>query len=214
MSRRDYKEFAAGEYHHVFNRGNNKSDIFLDGEDYDFFLTRLEEALYPGRGHGAHGHHARSRRRPLPDDAFSLIAYSLMPNHFHLLILQKTDTSISVLMLRLITAYSKYFNKKYERVGTLFQDQFKSSHIEDDAQLIYTSAYIHCNAPVAGLVRSPGDYAYDSYREYVTEGDSVQKIAQPDEIMGHFSGVRKYQEFVAERLEILKCDQIATDGDE
>ena len=210
MARRDYKQFAIGEIHHAFNRGNNKAPIFLDDSDYRFMLSRLEEALYPGRAvKGALSQ--RNQRKPLPPDSFDLIAYCLMPNHFHLLIRQKSEISISVLMLKVITSYSKYFNKKYQRVGSLFQDQYKTTHIHDNTQLLHTSAYIHNNPRVDGLVESAEEYPFSSMHEYVSRADASQIISNPNSVLEQFGGVFQYRDFVQESLEVtLRNKQAAT----
>ena len=199
MARRDYKEFAVNEIHHAFNRGNDKMDIFRDDEDYHFFLYRLEEALYPsGESRGVKGRHMR---RALPANSFSLIAFCLMPNHFHLLILQKTDLSISALMLKVLTGYSKYFNKKYNRVGSLFQDQYKTTYVQDNTQLLHTSAYIHNNPLTDGLTISPETYPYSSFCEYL---GGEARISQPTTVLEQFPNAEAYRDFVAESFEVTK----------
>ena len=94
-----------------------------------------------------------------------------MPNHFHLLIEQTGDISISKLVLKLCTSYSRYLNKKYKRVGHVFQDQFKSVKINRDAQLMWCSSYIHMNPVKDGLVNHPNNYPWSSYQDYVSERD-------------------------------------------
>jgi putative transposase len=199
MARRDYKEFAIREIHHAFNRGNDKMDIFRDDEDYRFFLHRLGEALYPSsEARGKKGCHVR---KALPADSFSLIAFCLMPNHFHLLILQNTDLPISALMLKILTSYSKYFNKKYGRVGSLFQDQYKTTRIQDNTQLLHTSAYIH-NNPLIGKLTSISDtYPYSSFHEYMAGGVT---LSQPNSVLEQFDGAEAYRDFVAESIEVTQ----------
>jgi putative transposase len=210
MARRDYKEFAIGEIHHAFNRGNDKMDIFRDSDDYIFFLSRLQEALYPLAGSTDHGAHGRPRyqgqriRKALPPDSFSLIAYCLMPNHFHLLILQKSDLPISALMLKVLTSYSKYFNKKYDRVGSLFQDQYKTTHIGDNTQLLHTSAYIHNNPRTDGLTEIPESYPYSSFQEYVGKNNGSPTLSESERVLEQFSGTEVYWQFVYESFEVTK----------
>ena len=90
-----------------------------------------------------------------------------MPNHFHLLIEQVGDISISILMLKICTSYARYTNLKHKRVGHIFQDKFKAVLIENNPQLMWTSAYIHMNAMKDGLVKHPGDYKWSSYNDYI-----------------------------------------------
>ncbi len=165
MNNRDYKGFTEGECYHVYNRGVGKMDIFLCEEDFNFFISRLRENLFPSisMNKSAGGY----RRELLPFDSYSLIAYCLMPNHFHLLIRQNKELPISKLLSKIGTSYSKYFNKKYIRVGSLFQDQFKAVHIENNEQLLWVTTYIHQNPKVAKLVSTLDDYPFSSYLDYV-----------------------------------------------
>lgn len=209
MSKRDYKNFAIGESYHVFNRGNDKMDIFRDDEDYDVFLSRLEECLYPrSASHGAHVVATSTKgklysRKLLPEDAFSLLAYCLMPNHFHFLILQQSELPISALMLKLISGYSKYFNKKYERVGSLFQDQFKATYITDTMHLLHTSAYIHNNPEIDGIAPAE-EYPYSSCREYVKSITPAHSIIHRELIGGQFPHPEAYRDFMRESMEITR----------
>lgn len=199
-SQRDYKNFATGEYYHIFNRGNGKMDIFRDSDDYIFFLFRLKEYLFPEwkrrRAPSATSGIERYERSAFPEESFSLISYCLMPNHFHLLIGQNTDVSISALMLRLSGSYAKFFNKKYERVGSLFQDQFKSVHIKSNPQLLHLSAYIHLNPVTARLIRNlDTPYPYSSYPEYV--GVREGSLCKKEIIIDQFKNQSDYAIFVA-----------------
>ncbi len=158
MNNRDYKQFVKGGVYHVFNRGNDKMNIFNGAADYSFFLLRLlqnlgkEPILSSGRGSYV--------IKELPKEAFDLFNFCLMPNHFHLLIKQNTDLPVSRLLRKLCTSYSKYFNKKHDRVGTLFQDQFKAVRVEKDEDLLRIMKYIDDNPVKAGLVHSPKEYPY------------------------------------------------------
>ncbi|MDO8521164.1 MAG: transposase [bacterium] len=168
VNNRDYKQVGPDTFYHVFNRGTAKMKIFLSPDDYGFFLSRLRECLYPKEIDRAEL--AKTRlyvRTQLPADAFDLICYCLMPNHFHFLLHQNTELPVNKLIGKLCTGYSKYFNKKYERVGSLFQDQFKSVPITSNEQLLWVSSYIHRNPLEAGLVPKLEEYAYSSYPDFV-----------------------------------------------
>jgi hypothetical protein len=90
-----------------------------------------------------------------------------MPNHIHLLIEQCGQESISKILLRVFTSFSKYINLKYKRVGHVFQDKFKSNIIENNSQLILISSYIHMNPVKDYLVKKPDDYKWSSYNDFV-----------------------------------------------
>ncbi|MEK7147882.1 MAG: transposase [Patescibacteria group bacterium] len=170
MKNRDYKSFAAGTISHVYNRGNNKEKIFLDEQDYKSFLMRL------GLGLGIQESelqkefflpYSRIRITGAKKNDFVLHAFCLMPNHFHLLIEQKKSIPISTLMLKVCTSYAKYFNKKYSRIGHVFQDQFKSVLIDSNEQLMWISVYIHGNPAKDGLVNLPHEHKWSSYNDFV-----------------------------------------------
>lgn len=143
--------FQKGSYYHVYNRGTRKQNIFIQNRDYKRFLERLGEYK----------------------DKFevSILSYCLMPNHFHLLVKQETDIPITFFMLRLGTSYAKYFNIKYDQVGSLFQGPFKAKLIDSDEYLLQVSRYIHRN-PLS--ISTPGvdltSYPWSSYASYINGG--------------------------------------------
>lgn len=136
--------------YHVYNRGNRKQDIFIGDRDYLKFLKKTKEYK----------------------DNFdiNILAYCLMPNHFHLLLKQNSEVSVSDFMLRLGTSYAKYFNIKYDQVGSLFQGRFKAKLVESDEYLLELSRYIHRN-PLEIQLSTPGvelaDYRWSSYTVYL-----------------------------------------------
>ena len=114
---------------------------------------------------------ARIRITNVDKDDFVLHSFCLMPNHFHLMIEQKKDVSISTLILKICTSYAKYLNRKYQRVGHVFQDQFKAVQIENDSQLMWTSAYIHTNPVKDRFVKNPSDWQWSSYNDFALNRD-------------------------------------------
>ena len=126
------------------NRGVGKQIIFEDVSDYLYFLKLL--------------------RQHRDDLGYKVVAYCLMPNHFHLLI-EDCNNNISLIGKKLAFKYATYFNKKYERVGHLYQDRFKSVLVNDDSQLLNTFRYIHQNPQVAGICEMD-KYRWSSFCEY------------------------------------------------
>lgn len=197
MNTRDYKQFAPGEYYHVYNRGNAKLDVYKDNQDFAFFLFRLkEQVLAQVRPMG------RYQRRLLPQGSFSVIAFCLMPNHFHLLIRQNFATPISQLLLSVCSGYSKYFNKKYDQVGHVFQDQFKAIRVENEGYLVWLSAYIHANPVVAKLSIRGEDYAWSSYQDYL--GLRNGQLCDKSVVLDKFASIGQYQDFVEESIGITQ----------
>ena len=163
----------AGEYYHIYNRGNNRQPIFYEQENYFFFLQRLKE--YTKKLNVV------------------VIAYCLMPTHFHLLICPSLD-NLSEMMRSLSISYSKAMNKRYNRVGTLFQGQFRTVHIDRDEYLLHLSRYIHLNPVKASLVKLPEDWQYSSYLEFI--GKRQGSLPKPDIILRQFSCLDEYRAFV------------------
>lgn len=145
MPRRQVK-FAIGNYYHVYNRGNNRQQIFFEEANYIYFLKQLR-------------HH-------LTEKGVNIVAYCLMPNHYHLLIYLQTD-QLSRLMQSFNVSYTKAINKRYERTGSLFQGQFQAIHVNTTEYLLLLTRYIHLNPVEAGFVEKAEDWDFSSYQEYI-----------------------------------------------
>ena len=128
-------------YYHAYNRGVSKQDIFCDDNDYEVFLGILKRYLDSSE---AARKLNRVQYRSFADDV-SLLAYCLMPNHFHLLLHQNSSTGMQELLKSVCVSYSMYFNKKYRHVGALFQQRYRAVLISDDSQFAHISRYIHMN---------------------------------------------------------------------
>jgi len=140
--------FAPGEYYHIYNRGTDKRKIFLDWRDHWRFIALLYVANSQSVIHlSDHEGKDPISLLDLPREKIlvDIGAYCLMPNHFHLLIRETGDGNISRFMLKLQTGYPMYFNKKYQRAGSLFEGPFRAKHIDNDNYLKYLFAYIHLN---------------------------------------------------------------------
>lgn len=188
MNTRDYKLLREGEYYHVYNRGINRETIFFDEQDYSNFLKRLKIVLglIPVPNAGKRG---ALKIHPLPLNSFSVLAYSLMPNHFHILIRQNTSLTLSQLMKKVSTSYAKYFNLKYKRVGHVFQDIFKTKLVDSDGYLSYLSAYIHNNPT------KPFENKFSSLGEYLNS--SEENICDTKIVLGYFKNKsEQYKKFV------------------
>lgn len=132
--------------YHIMMRGNEKKKIFLDDEDRLRFIHILFEKAN--------------------EEESEIYAYCLMDNHVHLL-LHKKGTDLARLMKRINVSFVYYFNKKYKRVGHLFQDRFKSEIIDNEDYLLSAIRYIHNNPVKAGIVISPEKFWWSSYYDYV-----------------------------------------------
>lgn len=196
--------FAFGEYYHLYNRGNDKRQIFHDKQDYDYFLKLLYIS------NSKNNFKLQKIQRSKDNDAFnieitdpvvSIGAYVLMPNHFHILITEKVDGGVSKFMQKLCTSYAMYYNKKYKRTGSLFEGKFKSQHLNTDRYLKYIFSYIHLN-PVKLIdslwkergIKDTGkalsfldQYNYSSYLDYIENSYRKEnKIINKESFPGYF----------------------------
>lgn len=204
MNYRDYKIFTRGAIFHVFNRGVARQGIYSSDADYSLFLRRIKEQVL-GRPLPI-AKKTDYHRKVFEPGLFTLYAYCLMPNHFHWLIKQEADVSISELVKRVTTGYSKVFNIKYERPGALFQDQFKAVRVETTEQLLWLSAYIHQNPKVAGLVQNLEDWQWSSYLDYagLRRGELVDTL--PILALPSFAAnTSRYKDFVDSTYETIKA---------
>lgn len=167
--------FEIGGNYHVYNRGNNYAAIFFERENYLFFLRQL--------------------RRYLVAESVDVVAYCLMPNHFHLLLHLKGG-NLPGMMQRFGVSYSKAINKRYSRVGSLFQGPFKARRVESDDYLLHLSRYIHLNPAKAGLCDHAEDWEFSSYRDYT--GLRNGTLVNQDLILSQFRSRQEYRTFVEE----------------
>lgn len=181
------KTYINDGYYHIYNRGVAKQDIFNDKKDYTVFLGYLKDALNKPKIRKTikyvQGRTLSVTERPVKNfkKEITLIAYCLMPNHFHFLIMQKNKEAMKSFMQSVITRYSSYFNKKYKRVGPLFQGRYKAIIIDNDNYLLHLSRYIHLNS--LELSRDLVN-AYSSYSIYLDLKKS--KWVNPEAVLAFF----------------------------
>ena len=157
--------------------------VFLDDDDYSIFLNHIKTLLAPTTEKDRWG-----RLAPNYYNQIELLTYALMHNHFHLLIYQVGERDIVNFMHSLMTRYSKYFNKKYKRVGPVFQSRYSAKLIMDDAHLYHISRYIHLNPN--NWIDSP----YTSIDFY--SGKRHANWVQPGKILDLFPSTAAYLEFL------------------
>lgn len=131
----------------------------------------------------------------------NIVCYVLMPNHFHLLLQQVKDGGIQECMSRMMNSYTKYYNTKYERVGPLFQGQFKAVLVESDEQLIHLSRYVHLNPISSFLTNSLESYRWSSYHEYIT---GKAEVCETTIILDQFSSIDEYKRFLIDQIDYAK----------
>jgi putative transposase len=183
MPRKPRIEFP-GAFYHVIARGNNRQSIFEDKRDFEEFLQSLAVA-----------------RERFP---YILHAYTLMTNHFHLL-METEDFPLSRIMRSVLTRYSRYFNRRHKRIGHLFAARYKAILCQKDTYLLELARYIHLNPVRAGLVKSPADWPWSSHKIYL--GGVANPFVHTEEILSRFSHFdrrarKAYASFIREGLNL------------
>ncbi|GBE04808.1 transposase IS200 like protein [bacterium BMS3Abin10] len=207
--------------YHIFNRGVDKRDVFLDDQDYFRFIHNLfefndeEPALNVNYYFDPKTMTVSSRLAPKDSkprkNLVEIMAFALMPNHFHLLVKQKSDGGITKFMRKLGTGYTNYFNKKYERSGVLFQGKFKAVMLDKQEHLQYLPTYIHLNP--LGLnygsrtsidwrkgMKFLEEYRWSSFPDYIGK-KNFPSVTQRDFILEMFGGEKQYKNHTEEYLQ-------------
>lgn len=219
-ARNSVKPYISNACYHIYNRGVEKRIIFLDKQDYSVFLSYLKEYLLfkdirklqkqladPNLSGDKKDDIFKTLRINNFADEITLYAFCLMPNHFHLLVKQNNADSIDKFMNSFSTRYSVYFNKKYERVGPLFQGVYKAVYIKREDYLVHLSRYIHFQARKIGRkVAQPS-----SIEAYL--GLNRPGWVKPDVILSYFSQTNlglTYQSFMEQTERRKSFNQISS----
>lgn len=197
------KPYLENAYYHLYNRGVDKREIFLDEQDCGVFLHYLKLYLSPIaelRKENPIGIRIERFIKQNLAKEIDLLAFTLMPNHFHLEVKQYTKDGIVKLMRRVLTSYVCYFNNKYQRRGSLFESSYKAAIVTLEIYLLHLSRYIHLNS--RKVVSSINFMNFSSYPYYL--GKRQASWVKPQEILGYFKTAQRnglndilsYQSFV------------------
>lgn len=222
---REINFFAVGEFYHIYNRGTEKRLIFLDNADRIRFLSLLYLCNSRSPIHRSNFMSTSLQKLmilPRDETIVDIGAYCMMPNHFHLLVREKIDKGASIFMQKVSTAYTMYFNKRYERSGSLFQGRFKAEHLNIDNYLKYIYSYIHLN-PI-GIIDSGwkqhvikdkskiykylNSYQFSSYLDYVdkTPRDPEGNILNKDVFPEYFPTPENFKQSLQEWIDLAAED--------
>jgi len=176
-------------YYHFYNRGNNRQTVFFEPGNYLYFLGGIKKYLVP---------------------VVNIVAYCLMPTHYHILVRIRTSQTsevlktsevskevsrqVSLAMQKFLISYTKAINKRFSRVGSLFQGQFQAKPIKNNTHLLNLCVYIHANPVNDGLVADPADWVYSNYLEWLGQRDG--SLMDREFIQEHFGSSAEYQELV------------------
>lgn len=204
-----YYSFAPDEFYHIYNRGNSKQVIFKNESDYE----RFKKILYI-----ANSTESFKLRELEEVDVFDIErkevlvhigAYCIMPNHYHLLITPAQDGGVPKFMLKLATSYALYFNKKYNRIGALYEGPYRARFADSDRYLKYLFAYIHLNPyrshddrvsnryPKGDL----SEYQHSSLPDYLGLERRVGAIISPDKFPKYFTSAQDHERELWEWLD-------------
>ncbi len=210
---------SIGEYYHIYNRGTDKRTIFMEPHDYKRFVALMyvcnstipvNIANHFQKGRSFLEIFAIDRGEQLVE----IICYCLMPNHFHLLLREKTEGGTQKFMMKLSTGYSMYFNSKNKRTGTLFESRFKARHADTDEYLKYLFAYIHLNPVkiIDPIWKENGiqdritaqdylmDYLYSSYPDWRGNTRLEAKIINKEAAPGYFTTAKDFDDYINDWL--------------
>jgi putative transposase len=194
---RRYIPFVPELHYHVYNRGNNRERIFFEPDNYLFFLKKLGAYLVP---------------------VADILVYCLMPTHFHIVVrvkqpqtsVEKSETlkisDVSTAMMKLSVSYTKAINKRFQRVGVLFQGQFQAKPILTSEYLFNLCRYIHGNPVKDGLVADSTQWPYSNYLEWI--GERGGKLVDKAFVRDNFDTPEEYRKFV---LQYLRTRQLPED---
>ena len=167
--------FLGGQYYHIYHRGADRRRIFFEEDNYLYFLRLVAEYR----------------------EFFEVgvVAYCLLPNHFHFMLQPARDDTISKFMHRLQVSYVQAINKRYRRRAPLFHERFQDKHVHDDRYQILLCRYIHRNPLKHGLVQSLEDWPFSNYLEFVAARPG--KLLLPGFRERFFPSPAAYAAFVA-----------------
>lgn len=199
--------FENNEYYHIFNRGVEKRRVFMCAKDYERFLLSMVEfnRILP-LGSLRDGASLQALDAWAPgieclEKLVEIVAYSLLPNHYHLILKQSVENGISKFIHKISMGYANYFNLKYNRSGSLFQGKFKAIPITSDDKLLELSVYINFNAQLHQLVKNQLSYKWSSCREYLSV--SKKDICNRNPIFDALNSGESYSELIKEILPVL-----------
>ncbi len=170
-----YEPLEPNNYYHIFNRGNAGTNLFFEKENYDYFLALVEKHILPRA---------------------DILSYCLLKNHFHLLVRTKNiedEKLISQGFSNMFNAYAKSINKKYDRIGSLFQDRFKRIKITDENYLIQLIVYINLNPVYHHFVNNAKEYKYSSYNTIIS---NKQTLLDRDSVLELFENKDNFKYYI------------------
>jgi len=184
-ARKDKIHWSPGSYYHIYNRGAHQTGIFREQDNYLFVLQKM--------------------RKYSRDLHIAVIAYSLMPTHYHFTLRQDGEEPAGSLPQYVFNSYTKAYNKRYDHSGTLFEARYKAKHVDSYSYLLNLCLYIHGNPVKDGLTAEPQDWPYSNYQEWM--GLRNGALVDRDFIREHFTSPQAYRDLLYDYLRTRKLPE-------
>jgi len=215
--------------YHIYNRGGEKQNIFLDPSYYSRFVSVIKHCLEYDYPYSLLKRRLENAPSPQEKQAVLLqldirktnppvdvISFCLMPNHYHLTLKQLIEGGITIFLHRIGTAYTKYFNRRQERTGRLFEGTFKAVLVDTDEQLLHLTRYQHINPRELGVdtLGELVDYPWSSLATYL--GKRRFAFVKPEMVLANFKDPKDYLDFISaeiDEFESLRLNEVALDDD-
>ncbi|OGH18769.1 MAG: hypothetical protein A2868_03285 [Candidatus Levybacteria bacterium RIFCSPHIGHO2_01_FULL_40_15b] len=204
--------FSNSYVYHVFNRGIDRRNIFTDLREYSRAqeLRKYYFCKEPPVSYSKFLQQQKEIREEVAqqmkrdEKLVNILAYCLMPNHFHFMLQQNSDRGIPIFVSNFTNAYTRYFNTKHERTGPMFEGIFKAVLVESDEQLVHLSRYIHLNPVVSSIINEDQliNYQWSSYQHYVS--DAIDDSVNSNLVLSMFKSKHIYKGFVLDHVEYGK----------
>lgn len=195
---------APGEHYHICNRGVEKKIIFHNDADYFRFLFLIlyfqSNTKFPQVGRSIKEfvkHRVLDNMEDIVKKRIvELVVFCIMPNHFHLILRELEEGAISSYMQRVLNAYGKYYNTKYQKNGHVFQGPYRLIHVSGNSQMLHLGAYIHRNPrEIKEWFGTEDEYPWSSYQDYIGENRWGNLLVQ-DIFLSQFKDKDTYRNFV------------------
>jgi len=170
--------FIQNQYYHIYNRGAHGELIFREDENYYYVIDRMKKYI--------------------KDFDLTVIAYCLMPNHYHMLVRQNSEHRAGLLPQRVFNSYTKAYNIRYSHSDTLFEGPYKAAQVTQESHLRHLCRYIHANPVKDGLVDNLEDWPFSNYLDWI--GKRQGTLVDREFVEGMFHGAAEYQMFVQDFL--------------
>jgi len=189
--------FADGKYYHVANFGIDNHLLFNDKKDIDRFTSLLDfyKIKNPSSRFSFRKRPTSEESEEKPIQMVEVLAYCLMPTHYHLL-LKQIEVGIGQYLSKISNSYTKYYNSRQKRKGPLFLGTFKSHEVEED-KLSYLSRHLYLEPKLSEIVNEPSDFPFSSLSEYLSE--SEDGFCEKGKILEGFSSLKVYEKFVIDQ---------------